>query len=373
MSLRYNSVKPSNQMPSYSPFDNIDFEIDFPNRKVVANSIRIVGGASVKKSNAQIDPPNDKIYMDNLTGAHAFFSEMVVSTSKSGNLQNIQSYPRYIKMKTEAQNHAFDMNNSNFACELRTSDASLSNYLLNGVKALVSATDPDPALPMPFAIKPDICLNNMSALPGGDTNISYSQTGTIRISTKVSQVFDVLYGADVTVANDVSIELSDISLTYRTIADDGKVSSKVMKAVASVKQSLSTTSQELNVRVPAIADSVSCSFLRQAKVGSPCYNTLLTEVVPHVQTLEFGFNGTNSQYVTYQIKNRAEIIKRYVDSLGPSKVSDINKLYANSGYGVGLNFNDNVDLSKDVLNIRIDSALSDPMVMFLYFHSTISM
>lgn len=93
MSIRYNSIKPSNQQSSYQPFDNIDFEVDFPNRKIVGNSFRIVGTAKVLNNASAVAPTTDEFYVDNLVGAHSFFSEMVVSTSKSGNLQNLQNYP----------------------------------------------------------------------------------------------------------------------------------------------------------------------------------------------------------------------------------------------------------------------------------------
>ena len=391
MSLRYHNVKPSNQQASYQPFDNIDFEIDFPNRKIVGNSFRIVGLATVVKSTSPPEPLDpttaDKtadVAFDNMAGAHSFFSEMSVSTSKSGNLQNLQHYPRYVKMKTESTFAANDMFTTRHQCELKSPDVVMSRNMLSGARAYNSdsAVVPDIASApcgMPFSIQPDICLNNMiQATRNGDANISYSQTGTIRVGTKISQVYDALWGPTVeslkNSGNPISLSLSDLYITYKTIPDDGKVSPKIMKAVASIKQSITSSSQELNVRVPAIADGVSCSFVRSDKLASAGHNELQTEAIPNLTLVEFGFNGSNSQFLTYQLKDRSEMLKRYLESFGGSSKNDLSALYSNNGYGVGLNFYDQVDLSKDVLNVRLESAQNNPMMsMFLYFHSTITM
>jgi len=47
----------------------------------------------------------------------------------------------------------------------------------------------------------------------------------------------------------------------------------------------------------------------------------------------------------------------------------------NNGYGIGLNFDDEVDLSNQKFNLQVSSGISSaaPMILYMYFHSTISL
>ena len=46
----------------------------------------------------------------------------------------------------------------------------------------------------------------------------------------------------------------------------------------------------------------------------------------------------------------------------------------NNGYGIGLNFDDEVDLSNQKFNLQVSSGISSatPMILYMYFHSTVS-
>ncbi len=52
----------------------------------------------------------------------------------------------------------------------------------------------------------------------------------------------------------------------------------------------------------------------------------------------------------------------------------VNNLTNNDGFGVGLDFSDFVDLRNQKFNLQIDSAINNlnPMIIYLYFHSIIS-
>ena len=56
------------------------------------------------------------------------------------------------------------------------------------------------------------------------------------------------------------------------------------------------------------------------------------------------------------------------------KGAKLNKVYSNKTFGVGLDFRDRVDLTTQKFNTQITSDISsaDPYVVYLYFHSLMS-
>ena len=71
--LRFHKLFPKNKRNQYGALENIDFDLSFPNRKLVCNSIRIQGTVKCYKTGTTRTLVTDNIFVDNMIGAHAFF------------------------------------------------------------------------------------------------------------------------------------------------------------------------------------------------------------------------------------------------------------------------------------------------------------
>lgn len=98
--------------------------------------------------------------------------------------------------------------------------------------------------------------------------------------------------------------------------------------------------RKVSTRVPAVCNAVSCSVQLQADENDQHANNNKTEVLPNVKELQFLFNDSQNEYITYQIKDREELLRRYIQSFADtgSNSASITKLRANSGWGIGLPF-----------------------------------
>ena len=172
----YHEIIPNNLQTSYTEFQNVDFELSFPNRKINLGSIRLEGELEVKydgvflNSTAQKDPAgaggevNQKdIKMDGMVGAHSLFESITTTVNqpeKGKNvIENLNEYPRYAKMANSATSGRDDQNNSNNVCELKSPLDQYLNNVLQGVfpKADLTASvrkNPD------FSVRPLFCLNS---------------------------------------------------------------------------------------------------------------------------------------------------------------------------------------------------------------------
>ena len=87
--------------------------------------------------------------------------------------------------------------------------------------------------------------------------------------------------------------------------------------------------------------------------------------------------------VSFLIRDNVDAVDRYIDSFEDTGSNNMsrNNQSNNEGYGIGLNFDDDIDLTRQKLNIQIKTGdgtigsgiqASDPLVMYMYFHSVIS-
>ena len=368
MSVRYNSVKPSNFQATYAPGENIDFSVDFPNRKIVANSFRIVGSVLVRlgAGNAQVTN-TDSVYYDNEVGFHGCFSEFNISTANMGNLQNLQHYPRLIKMNTNINDHRSDLFSANAQCEGRVSDVAITRGYLGGV---VSGDGNDASFSgSEFSINPKVCLNEILQ----STNISYEKTSTIRISTKVSEISDFVFGSDAPTATMI---LQDVKLCFKTVPEDGSNPPNItMLSHLAVKQTISSKSQALQLKVPMIADSVAMSFTSYSKINSNTANSSACDKLPDVSLLQFGFNGSSGNALTYQLTTEKEMLKKYLQSLGGGSSSNsLDRLYTSTNFGLGYSFGQPLNLNQQVLDVymKTDVDTANPSAVFAFFNGRVS-
>tara|TARA_R110000737_G_scaffold41147_8_gene61715 strand:+ start:1209 stop:2363 length:1155 start_codon:yes stop_codon:yes gene_type:complete len=374
----HHEVLPDNNVGTWNEYNNIDFTLDFDNRSLIANSIRFECDVQVfsnKSTDTRVSTTDD-VHLDPLIGGHAFI-QSAVTTFGSGNFagvrENLVEYNRLVKMRAVAQNVPDDMNNSIFVSELRAPNKSIGQLqLLQKVPKVFGSTaeivvgeapsmsDPD------VSIKPLISLNQVS----DNMNISYDQTGTIRIGFILERNAGVLNGS--TVTSGWSYELTNCRLTYRSTTTQ-QVQPFTMHTSLCLKSSLTSTFNNVSSRVPAVSDAVSVSFLQQSKeydVNS--MNTQLEEP-PQISNLGYLFNDSSNKFITFQLKDKSEMIKRGLESLDSmgSNSMQLSNLSANESFIVGLKWNQPVDLSNTKFNIQINSGISNnnSYIMYQYFHS----
>jgi hypothetical protein len=369
---------PESSSDAYKPYQTVDFLLDARGRKLIKNSIRIefdakvvtaVGGAATV-TNA------DAIKLENAIGGHSFFDSFTCETENKGVLENLQNYPRHCNMVSRATLCADDLLSSQFVAEGRGPAEENGNYVLQYVSdnSYVAAQNEVAARQQPpaFSIAPQLCFNRQ----GGD-DYSFDKNGFIRVSMILAPTNQAVFGG-AAAAKDYS--LANMALRYQTRADDGEQGAMLMKSYVNVVSSVQSTATTVSARVPSSqVNGVALSFIKQANVNAVQPNSYKLESLPQWSTVEYLFNNTLQQYITYTIRDQSDAIMKGLEALetaGHHSVS-FKTLKANNGNIMGLSFNEYVDLSqqKFTINFKVDSdtITQAPMDVFMYFSTLITM
>ena len=378
----YHRILPQNAKDNYQEFDVVDFQMSFPQRSLVAGSVRLEGEVEVLVDNTHtlnqniattigINASLLDVKMDGDCGAHAFCES--VSTSVGGQVvEHLGDYARYVKMSATAMTSPNDNNNSSNVCEMKAPRDEITNNILKGELTQVSVVmDDTKALRAnpDFSIKPRICLN------GGQGNISHNKVGDIIVSFNLARNYSALYG--INMASVVAYNLKNLRLTFNSVPDDGSREAVVLRSKLNIKQSIQSSLANINVRVPAVCDSVSCSFNVQAEENTPKYNNQVLHAVPNLTSTQFIFNDSTNSLVSYQIRNNAEIIDRAIDSFVDAEKNSLSpaRLANGNGFLLGLNFDEAIPLQNQKFSVELNSAITNlvPLVMYMYFHSSITL
>lgn len=376
---QYHRILPQNAKDSYTEFDVVDFQMSFPMRSLLIGSVRLEGQVDVvadgnitldKTTNIpapQNKPANElDIRLNGEVGAHAFVE--TVTTRIGGQVvESLGDYARYVKMSAAAMASPDDMCNSSNVCELKAARSEITTQLLRGE---LLANDPGGGITglresPDFSIKPRIVLN------GGRGAAAHSRTGDITVSFSLGRNYAALFGMDV--ASNIEYKLKDLRLTFNSIPDDGSSEPVPCRAKLNIKQSIQSSKANINVRVPAKCDSVSCSFNVQSQENTPKYDNQVLHQVPNLSTTQFIFNDSTNSLVSYQIRNNAELIDRAIDSFVDAEKNSLSttRLANGDAFLLGLNFDEVIDLSMQKFSVELDSAVSNvvPLIIYMYFHS----
>lgn len=363
--LRYHQVIPQQQKDQYTEYDSVDFEMTFENRFLAPSSIRIEADLEVLKDGSTLIA-TEKIYIDPKIGAHSFISNITTELQNGGVIENFSEVPRYMRMLADTTMANSDVMNSENTCELRTPNIKLSQAVLAGNKMIAAAAT---VVPPDFSIKPNFCLNTISA------PLDYNKTGAIRVTIKLARNFAALYGPDVKAAT--SYQLKNLKLVYSSVDKSvAKSNQKVsMRTKLNIKQTAASAMSNISTKVPAVCRAVSCSFQKLSDENTMFYNNVETAVPPNIKELSFMFNDTQ-EYITYLMKGREEILARYIDSFADTGSNDVSLqlLEASKSYGVGLQFGTAsapsfVDLSNQKFNLQITSDIAEGYILYMFFHS----
>lgn len=358
MSILYNAVQPESLRPTYSPNDTIDLVINAEGQLVIGNSIKIEATLDVPLASPALPLALQEIQLDKDTGAHSLFQTMSVEFQNQGVIENCVDYPRFVRQYMDCNSTNDDMFNSTQLVELKAPSNLMAKCMLNNQ----AGTGVD------FALKPMLCLNRVIESDETSLFIDPSKTGTIIIRLRVASSVAALYGS-LGVIGDFT--LSDIKLTYRTLPYAKILKPVIMRSYVGLKQIVNGGMVNINTTVPAICSGVSCSFIDTEHMNVVNYNNLETEKLPNVQEVIFMFNSSTNEYITYPLKTDVEIREHYLESLNMSGHSQLVR-GQNTTFGIGLDFNDQLDLRNKLFSCQIKSdAGTLTYQMFMYFHTLI--
>ena len=368
--ISHHRVFPTNTKSSYSQLNNIDWELSFPNRKMVCNSVRIEGNVRFNSSgNVQITA-TDKVYIDHFVGANALISDIQTVTANQGSIELISELPKYEKMVTTAMSSPDDMNNISNLCELKSQNIDIAHQVLLGnANEQKPVEDPNTNEPISFSIKPNFALNQVSNMAGGNVDIRSDTTGDVRVSVRLSRNTSVFWGEEA----DANYTITNLSLTYLSVPDDGQQEQLTVRTKLNISQSIQASFSNISVNVPSKSNGVSMVFLEQDKENNILYNNTQLDRPPNIDTIEFLFNDQTNKYITYRLDTQEQFLNNYLESI--SRSSDVNSFTLanvknNQTFGVGVNFNQLLDLSVNRFGMNIKSAITNnaPYILYLFFH-----
>ena len=394
--VQYHEVFPENVLTSYGEFDNVDFVMTYEGRKLQLNSIRVLFDIEVTPAGANLIniESNPDLYFDGKVGAHGVIDSIITSVDGAV-IENMTSYGRLVSMKTKATTNPNEMNTSSNSCEGKVLNDRLTRNLLAGVPAGLYTANADATTtnyltsivtPFNVAVKPDFCLNNTFSDSGGLPLVSFRKSGVIQVSLRLARNYSFLYGEN---AQGASYSLKNLRMTYISRLDDGSDDTLSMRSVVGIKQSMASDYANIQAIVPAVCNAVSVSVQPQDQENQSRWNNYQLHKVPLFKQVQYLFNDSTNQYLTFILKSEPESIERYIDSFRSTGMNSasLTSLKANLAYGLGLHFGSYVPLMNQKFNIQLTSGIGQSVVpvghtnagtartwiAYMYFHTLISM
>jgi len=375
--ILFHSSRPLNDNESgFGEFDTLDFEIQDNGRKLMMNSLYIEGDIEVFSTGSTALALLDKIGVNNNIGYHSLFESWSVEAGGQ-NVQNLNYYPRYVNVVNTASNNQMSVLTPSAQAEGQQLTEEAGRYVLQAVNAYHDtgdAANPQVSRTAQFCVKPKICLNNMF----GDS-YSFQKKGSIRLSCNLARNGSFLMGPGVSTTS--SYVIKNVRVKYITKADDGKQGEIIMNSVVGTKQTMSSSTANLSVKVPAKAvTGVVMTYISQSHETSVQEDSHRLENLPKLDEVVYLFSDSQSKYISYNITDKDNMLDLGVQALSASGVSCKVNAFKNSGNQAvihGLNFQDTVDLSQQKFSVNLSSSstkiATDPRNVYLHFLTIISM
>lgn len=367
MSLVYHSVDPEANKSSFGEFDTVDFVIS-TDRNLVGGSVRLEGVLQINSTGNTRAVIADGIYMNKRIGVHSLIEGISVKVDGS-TVENISSdYPRYVHMVQSATKSMDDYFDSAELCELKAPSTDVAVGYATGHAIRHNGGNGVP-INLDFSMRPLCILNKMS------DNLQMSRVNnTVRVSVNLARDANVIQGNGQINASNYSI--SEFRLTYRTV-DPSPVPQVTCESVVPIKHVLNSSFSNVGSRVPAVCNAVSASFMKLSKENQLNSDNNALESPPDLQEVQFLFNNSTNQLTQYVLDDYGQFLDGYLQSLKNKGSSDAspNNVKGNSVFGVGIDFNDNVDLTNEKFSVQVKSAVSsgNNYLMYLYFHTKFNM
>ena len=371
MNIQYNSVVPQNEASSYSENDQIDFLLDFQGRKLLPGSVRFEAVLNVTKS-AGVANDLRFLKLDPVVGAHSFIESITTETALQGNIEVISSdYSRYVKMKRQATLGENDLLAASKLSELCSPDCRTSSSHLR-LKQNVNGTN-GKKIPNDFSIKIENCVNNING------PLSYNKSGYVKLSAVLAQSVKAFYGGSNALTT-VSYNLENVRVKFQTIPEDNKNPPLQMRTAYLVKQTLTSASANVSSKVPSVCSGFVGSFLKTDNDLNRIENSKKLELPPTMDEVRVLFNDNTNNLLTYNLRNVNDQILKGAAAFGndgslPNMLSN-NKIGSDmGGYILGANFDTQVNLTNQKINVQISSGISNVNShnIYLYFLGIVAM
>ena len=220
--------------------------------------------------------------------------------------------------------------------------------------------DPD------FSVKPLICLNKM------DRDLPFAKSGIVTLQVNLQRNMTALFGSLQDSA--ATYELRNLKCTFKSIADPKSAAPTRMGVIYNVKSNILSGTASISANVPAVCDSVAINFIESAHDSVPVYSSYKCENVHSLSEVQYLFNDSTNSLVAYQITDQTELVERFIDAMSNSSHNQvsIDNYRANSGFGLGLRFEEAVDLSNNRFTLQLSSGVTNvsPVNVYMYFMST---
>ena len=366
--LYHQSQPESFQSAGYTEYNNIDFVLNVgEGRSLEKNSVRVVGDILIESADATQVVAGVDVFLGHKIGIHNVVDSCQVTFGSSGLKENVQNYARFAEMIANGQLYNDDLLDCSNMAELRAVNQAASQ--LNAI-GMVTGSDLNAAvLPIDFSFKPHCILNRMSG-----SDLPYAKSGDVRLTINLARNISALMGADQ--GDGASYTLSNLRCLYTSMPDEEGESLTVMNSVYNVKSTILSGSTNVSAQVPAVCQGVSCSFQKQQNENENGPNNQACETVQSISRVQFLFNDATNQYITYEISDQNSMLHHYVESFGNTGHNMVygDAFRTNAGFGIGMDFNGSVDLSRQTFAVQLDSAINatKPMNIYLYFHSVMS-
>jgi hypothetical protein len=219
-----------------------------------------------------------------------------------------------------------------------------------------------------FSFKPDIAFNKPS------DNIPFNKSGVCKITLRLATNYQFLFGSGMSAA--YTYEIQDLQLHYKTVPMTS-VKQLQFQTVESISNTVESNNSSLATLVPAIVESVSCVFIRSKNLDQAVPNHLSLEIPPAVSRVEFSFNDSTTQYISFVLEDREEILANYQQSWGYTGKSNISLLqldHEGKSYGIGLPFGQLVDMSSSKFGLTLQSQIDnlDKYSITMFFRGVVS-
>lgn len=367
-SILYHQVEPQATQDAYGEFDNVDFVINVgEGRRLLSNSVRVLADLQINSGGTTVS--SAMIGWDRNAGAHTFIDSIQVSSLEQGLIESVTNYNRYVSMASHATYDRLDMLNSDLQCELRAATQEAPVLLGQNIKTYADNGGTVSDGNVDFSIKPVCCLNRMS----GD-DLPSSKTGAITLTLNLARNRVALQGT--AQVADSNYSMSNLRVTYRSVADDGSASQTAMRTIYNIKSNILSGSASVSANVPAMCSSVVVSFCDTRNENALAVNSLALEEPQALTEVQYLFNDQTNSLITYVLDDRTEMLERFIDAMGVAGHNQVAKdtFRANQGFGLGLDFDGLVDLSKNRFTMQLQTGANNvPSNVYLYFASQVVM
>ncbi len=370
--ILFHDAQPEARQTEYIEYNNVDFVLSVgEGRSLMRNSVRINGDIFISNDNGTTRSAG-KVYLDERIGVHATIDSIQTSFSGGnggGVKEVIQNYGRWVTMDAIGTIYEDDYNSAKYQCEQRAPTQLCSAKNAKGEDTLNTGTKLTDDLD--FSLKPLCILNKMS----GD-HLPFEKSGEIRLTINLARNMSALMGANQ--GTNASYSLKNLHVSYSSLPTAGNPAdtTTTMRSVYNVKSTILSGSANIQAQVPAVCDAVSCSFQSQDRENVNVFSNYDCNTVEGIKQVEFLFNDATNKYITYQMNDQNEMVKRYIDSFRNTghNMMMLDTFRTNKGFGIGLHFQGFVNLANQRFGLQIQSDITNanPSNVYLYFHSLIS-